>query len=660
MHFPDADAPPSLAELLVEPEELEDLSSRRWVARRSSARASARTPDARPPDPPPPPRAADAALAAAAQGTEPARGRAAVRVVPDRARDVPRVPAGRLRPAGASRDPARAAFARARPRRARDAFRVADGRVASLRLRRDVHVQGRHARGRAPRPGAVARPRAPSRAARPGRAARPRRSRRAGRRGGVAATRPAQRGRASRSPSSCRRAAGRRGRRRVRGDTGAGAPSVSRVRRRRRGARRGRGRGPLSRRLRRDAARRPARDVPRAGRRPPRARRPPVRALAGAVTTAELAGGTRSSRTTRIGPARARGAGPPRQRGAPPGRHRARMVRPRRAAPHPPCDARRAAPRDRARRTGSARAVPPGLARDRPPGDAPRGARPAPGARAPGVAVGVGDPAPPRARLPAGRARPDLRVRRGRVGWDRSRSGRRCITARTRRCSARRLRQSRCRVLPRLTPRGPVAERRVLARPPLVGGARPGRRVAGPVGARLGGRGDERRLGAASREAAVRGADRGAAPAALLALSRLRRGGDRRAVVPHLTSVRVGCRTGRPAAARRTPARAPGNRHPRRRPRGRHSRRLRRGVRRAEGPEDGRRLPARTSSRVSGARGSRCRARSSGCESCARPRTTSRSCSRQQIRHSPTAVSCPGRSAPLRGRRGSPAPTSSL
>ena len=51
---------------------------------------------------------ADAALAAAAQGAEPARGRAAVRLVPDRARDVSRVPAGRLRPAGAPRDPARA------------------------------------------------------------------------------------------------------------------------------------------------------------------------------------------------------------------------------------------------------------------------------------------------------------------------------------------------------------------------------------------------------------------------------------------------------------------------------------------------------------------------------------------------------------------------
>ena len=55
--------------------------------------------------PAPPAGAADAALAAAPQGAEPARGRAQVRLVPDRARDLPRVPPGRLRPAGAARDP---------------------------------------------------------------------------------------------------------------------------------------------------------------------------------------------------------------------------------------------------------------------------------------------------------------------------------------------------------------------------------------------------------------------------------------------------------------------------------------------------------------------------------------------------------------------------
>ena len=50
--------------------------------------------------------AAHAALAAAPQGAEPARGRAPLRLVPDRPRDLPRVPAGRLRPARAPLDPA--------------------------------------------------------------------------------------------------------------------------------------------------------------------------------------------------------------------------------------------------------------------------------------------------------------------------------------------------------------------------------------------------------------------------------------------------------------------------------------------------------------------------------------------------------------------------
>ena len=53
-------------------------------------------------DPAPPARAAHAALAAAAEGAEPAAGRAQVRLVPGRPRDLPRVPAGRLRPAGAA------------------------------------------------------------------------------------------------------------------------------------------------------------------------------------------------------------------------------------------------------------------------------------------------------------------------------------------------------------------------------------------------------------------------------------------------------------------------------------------------------------------------------------------------------------------------------
>ena len=153
-------------------------------------------------DPAPPPRPAHAALAAAAEGAEPAAGGAQLRLVPDRARDLPRVPAGRLRPARAEADPARPADPRARPRRRRDRLRVAVRLLAPLRLRRHVHVRGRHAAGRAARAGALARPRPPARAARPGGAARPDRPRRARRGGGAAARQPARPRRAARRRSA--------------------------------------------------------------------------------------------------------------------------------------------------------------------------------------------------------------------------------------------------------------------------------------------------------------------------------------------------------------------------------------------------------------------------------------------------------------------------
>ena len=75
--------------------------------------------------------------------------------------------------------PARPADARARPRRGRDGDGLAVRVVAALRLRRDLHVRGRHAAGRAACAGALARPRPAARAARPGGAARPARPRRA-------------------------------------------------------------------------------------------------------------------------------------------------------------------------------------------------------------------------------------------------------------------------------------------------------------------------------------------------------------------------------------------------------------------------------------------------------------------------------------------------
>ena len=100
------------------------------------------------------PRAADtarlpgsphAAVAATAEGPEPARGGTPLQRLPDRAGDLPRVPAGRARrarPAGAA---ARPALARGLAGGGRDADRLAVRVLAAVRLRRDLHVRGRHA-----------------------------------------------------------------------------------------------------------------------------------------------------------------------------------------------------------------------------------------------------------------------------------------------------------------------------------------------------------------------------------------------------------------------------------------------------------------------------------------------------------------------------------
>ena len=120
--------------------------------------------------------------------------------------------------------------------------RLAVRLLAAVRLRRDVHVRGRHAERRAARGGAVARPRPAARAARPGRAARadrPRRARR-GRGRPPAPLGPHARGlerRARRRPAPRRRpdrrrgaGARARGRRRGRAARGA-APRAARDRR---------------------------------------------------------------------------------------------------------------------------------------------------------------------------------------------------------------------------------------------------------------------------------------------------------------------------------------------------------------------------------------------------------------------------------------------
>ena len=114
----------------------------------------------RPRSPPPAaaPRAEDASLDAEEARARPAAGRLAPPVLPDRARGLPRVPAGRLRPARARRARAARAAARDPPRDRRHPGAVALLGVAPLRLRRELPLRGRRAARRAPSAGAVRRP----------------------------------------------------------------------------------------------------------------------------------------------------------------------------------------------------------------------------------------------------------------------------------------------------------------------------------------------------------------------------------------------------------------------------------------------------------------------------------------------------------------------
>ena len=91
--------------------------------------------------------------------------------------------------------------------RGRDADGVAVRLLAAVRLRRHLHVRGRHAERRAPRGGAVARPRPAARAARPGGAARADRPGRAGRRSRPTSSACRERTRAADARRAARRAA---------------------------------------------------------------------------------------------------------------------------------------------------------------------------------------------------------------------------------------------------------------------------------------------------------------------------------------------------------------------------------------------------------------------------------------------------------------------
>ena len=129
----------------------------------------------------PPARSAHAAVAAAPARRRPAGRRLEVPHLPDPARDVARVPAGRVRPAGAARG-ARPAAQPGHPRgQRRHRQGVAVRAEPAVQLDRRVHVRGRQPAGRAPGRGARARPRPAARPARcrgAARAARPRRARR--------------------------------------------------------------------------------------------------------------------------------------------------------------------------------------------------------------------------------------------------------------------------------------------------------------------------------------------------------------------------------------------------------------------------------------------------------------------------------------------------
>ena len=228
---------------------------------------------------------------------------------------------------------------------------------------------------------------------------------------------PRKRRRAARPPAACRRPPRRRARRRVRRDARARAACLPGPGRWGRGDHRRRGRRPLPGRVRRDATGRPPRDVPRARHGCVRACCAPVRALAGAVhdrcarrAVCAAAGGRRGA------PRRPRGPRPAREGRAAPRRRRAGVVRSGCPAPHPAGVPRGSPPPGRAGRAGGSRPIPAGLARDRPSRDAARGARPAPGAGAPGGALGERDPPAPGPGVPARGARPALRLGGGPVG----------------------------------------------------------------------------------------------------------------------------------------------------------------------------------------------------------------------------------------------------
>ena len=103
VHLPDADEPPGAELVLIEPGRARGAGRARAVRLGAVRRALPRERRPRAAAPARLPGQAHAAVAAAAEGAVAARGGEALRPVPDRARDLPRVPARRARPARRSR-----------------------------------------------------------------------------------------------------------------------------------------------------------------------------------------------------------------------------------------------------------------------------------------------------------------------------------------------------------------------------------------------------------------------------------------------------------------------------------------------------------------------------------------------------------------------------
>ena len=573
VHLPDADEPPPRRVHADRPRRARGPGGARAVVLGAVRGALPRERLARAADPARLPGQAHAALAAAAQGAEPARGGEAVRPVPDRARDLPRVPARRVRPAGGHRHPAQAAIARALARRGRDTARVAVRVVAAVRLRGDLHVRGRHAERRAPRGRPVARSRPSARAAGPGGAARADRPGRPGRgRGRPAAPQRAHAGGerrlAARRPARARRPderrgadalhRGRLGRPHARPARGRAARGADAHRRRGALARR-RGRGPLPRRLRRGAARRAAGGVHRARRGAAGPHRAPLCAHARPVHDRRRAGALLGRPDQRA--ARARARRQPGARRAAPRRLGARVVRPGGAAPPAARLARLAAQGGRAGRAARPRAAAAvmagrrlGAAGSSRRGPAARDPRSAPGRGARAGGVGAGRAAAARGRLFRHLARPALRGRRG--GLDRRRRARPALrqgcAVLPRRLTLARAAARQGRLAggagPRRHPRAARAGGVVLERP---AGRRlragPGRAAGGAVGPRVGRRGDQRRVRSAAGAAPLAG-PRGTRPgtAALRPPPAPGRAADPGALVAHPLALRRRARV-RPA-----------------------------------------------------------------------------------------------------------------